>query len=290
MTESGIYVHNVVEKFSAVIPLINPESVDIVISTLSLSLEKYLFELSTHVDNVRLSNRQYLGIVANAQHLSGELLPTVIQNQLDNNNLQVGVDEVKSLQLRLHALYKDIKDSYCKFQANDIVNNPLRLDWGNTKYTMAIIDETNLAPSQKLIKLFEYLYSVATEVSKILGKDSVRPITSTILDQVLLGLTQGPFWKDEKNTRQDNKVCMFGEGGISQFVLDMKYTIEASGSFISEKARGAIIGAIERALTHYCLTTGVSPKKVLMDESWYRKAIKVTIETSKTLNNKLSTS
>jgi len=180
-------------------------------------------------------------------------------------------------------LYVDIKDSYCNFQADDIVNNSHRLDWGNTKYTMAI-DKANLVPSQKLIKLFEYLYSVATEVSMILRKDAVHPITSTILDKVLLGLTQGPFWKEEKNT----KLCIFSESGISQFILDMKYTIDASGPFITDIARTAITQAIERALIHYCLATGASPKTVLMDEAWYRNAIQTTLETSRTLNNKIT--
>jgi len=181
----------------------------------------------------------------------------------------------------MYALYDDIKNSYCTFLSNDLVNTSHRLDWGNMKYSMAIVDVTTLAPSEKLIKLFKYLHNVATEVKLLLGEDAVQPITSNILNGVLIGLTKGRFWKDEKESNR----CMFGEGGISQFVLDMKYAIEASGHFITDAVRHEINKTIERALFHFVSVTKIDPKKVLQDDSWYKRTIRKTIEKSKTLND-----
>jgi len=277
MTSSGIYVYNVVKKFIYILPLINSELVVVVVNTISFVIEKYLFELSTYLDTHTVSDEQYLAIVANAQYLSRQFNSVKQQREL-SPKLQETTKEDKE---RMHALYDDIKDSYCNFLSSDLVNSSHRLDWGNIKYSMAIIDETTLVPSEKLTKLFKYLHSVATQVKFLLGEDTVHPITSTILQRVLVGLTKGRFWKDEKETTR----CMFGEGGISQFVLDMKYAVEASGPFITETARTEINKAIERALFHFVSVTRIDPKKVLQDDSWYKRTIKKNIEKSKTLNN-----
>uniref|UniRef100_A0A6B2KYS5 Exocyst component Exo84 C-terminal domain-containing protein n=1 Tax=Arcella intermedia TaxID=1963864 RepID=A0A6B2KYS5_9EUKA len=278
ITESGVFVYNVVQKFSAVIPLVHPESSDVLASTLSSILEKYLFELSTLVDTVqsRLGNRHYLGIVSNAKHLSGELLSSIIDLQV-SNKLISSAEETKALQSRLHALYVDIQQQYCNYLANDIVNNPLRLDWGNTRYIM-MTEEGAPSPSLKIIKLFEYLFTVASEIQKILGKDDLKAVITSILDRVLLGLSQGPFWKDEKSSTP-----MFSAGGISQFVIDMKYAMEASGPFLTNPSKHALTQAIERALVHYCITSKASPKSVFMDDASYKLIMKATLEKFKSL-------
>jgi len=293
MTESGIFVYNVAEKFSAVLPLINTESVAVVFSTLSSILEKYFFELSGHVDNANLINKQYLAIIANAGHLSNELLSKVIQQHKDTRIRQeqllrlakekteetkdLAGEELKLLQARLTALYVDIKESYLKNTSNDIVNN--KLDWGNTKYDMGTVDEGTITPSLKFLKLFDYLHRMAAEVGATLGKDSVQDIISTVLERVLLGLTAGPFWNKESSRTES----MFSTGGICQFVLDMKFIIEASANFLTEKAKTEIKTSIERALVHYCLVTNTSPDKVLPEERWYKRAIRSTMATSNTL-------
>jgi len=66
--------------------------------------------------------------------------------------------------------------------------------------------------------------------------------------------------------------------------VKMKFILEASGTFLTDKAKAEIKKAIERALLHYCVITNEDPKKVLLEERWYKRAIRAAISNNNTLN------
>jgi hypothetical protein len=250
-----------------------------VVSTITKFLEKYLFDLSQIVENKipQLTDTQCLAIICNASYVKNELL-CFIRSYIEEK-IHRQVYELKQSAERLNLLSEDLRKFYCTFRANDILNNTL--NWNSSNYSHETFDESNASPSQNFIRMFEYLYTLGNDINRLIGPNSVKEIIQDILEQVACGLIDGlhiisninnipldlscgclvgHFWDNEKNRDKS----MFGENGIHQLILDMKFCLQAVGNFATAKTTNALKSVIERSLLHHCLATKVEdPSKFL---------------------------
>eukprot|EP01125_Pyxidicula_operculata_P014384 TRINITY_DN4787_c0_g1_i1.p1 TRINITY_DN4787_c0_g1~~TRINITY_DN4787_c0_g1_i1.p1 ORF type:complete len:714 (-),score=140.45 TRINITY_DN4787_c0_g1_i1:91-2232(-) len=139
MTESGIYVYNIlVERFRHAIPILNPESSGIVATVLNRVLENYMMEMLKLLEdkNIKLPYIKYLGIIANAVHVSNELVDQFIHHMDDVEGMDSAVEEVHEKCVVFRAIAAHTVKLFCETQAEDIVSDPTKLNWNNTKYDM----------------------------------------------------------------------------------------------------------------------------------------------------------
>ena len=68
----------------------------------------------------------------------------------------------------------------------------------------------------------------------------------------------------------------FGEGGLQQLILDMRFFLEASDEFSSTPTEDAINGIMDKAVLMYCKATG-KDTNVLKSDEWFNKRIVITM-------------
>jgi hypothetical protein len=251
LTESAIFISIYLRNFICdFFSVATTELVPSVVSTITKFLEKYLFDLSQIVENKipQLTDTQCLAIICNASYVKNELL-CFIRSYIEEK-IHRQVYELKQSAERLNLLSEDLRKFYCTFRANDILNNTL--NWNSSNYSHETFDESNASPSQNFIRMFEYLYTLGNDINRLIGPNSVKEIIQDILEQVACGLIDGlhiisninnipldlscgclvgHFWDNEKNRDKS----MFGENGIHQLILDMKFCLQAVGNFATAK-------------------------------------------------------
>jgi hypothetical protein len=165
-------------------------------------------------------------------------------------------------------------------KSRDLVHG--RLAWEAQSYPEDLIDEDSAEPGQKFIRLFEYMYRLGTDINSIIAQRLVRPMLGQIWEQgVRLMSADSLFWSKEQDTA---KKAMMGLGGLQQFVLDMKFCLQASNTYVTEDAKRILREMHERAVVNYCLSNNVfNPNEILKPEKWYTSIVKSAMLTLKAL-------
>lgn len=178
-----------------------------------------------------------------------------IQAQISNP-----VPDLEALKQRASAKALDIRTFFIEAKSRDIVHS--RLAWESSQYPEEVIDEDSAEPGQKFIRLFEYLYRLGTDINSIVAQRLVKPILGQIWEQaVMLMSADALFWAAEKETA---KKAMMGRGGLQQFVLDMKFCLQASNTYLTEPSKKLLREMHERAVINYCLASNVfDPNTIL---------------------------
>lgn len=174
----------------------------------------------------------------------------------------------------------EIRTFFVEAKSRDLVHG--RLAWEAQAYPEDHIDEDTAEPGSKFIRLFEYMYRLGMDINTIIAQRLVRPMLGQIWEQAVFLLSTDPlFWAKEAETA---KKAMMGAGGLQQFVLDMKFCLQASSTYITEDAKKTLREMHERGVINYCVSNNVfNPNDVLKPEKWYTSIVKSAMLTLKAL-------
>lgn len=272
VTESCRYVETMTSKFLAgVVSVWSQELVPTVIFTLVGLLEKYITDISrllrTQSD---LNDRQRLAIVANAYYIVNKV--TVQHSTTIEGQLKHVPTELVDFRKRLVTKLQEMKQHYAFATARSIVSE--QLDWEHSTYPMEVIDVENAAPSPNVVRVFEYLLgTLSNDITNAIGASEVKEFQTLLFSRIVDEMAIGPFWAREG----DKEESMFGgEGGLQQFILDMKFSQEACAPFRAPDILERTKALIDRAILNYCTAKKIfkDVEKILKDDSWEKKVIK----------------
>lgn len=275
VTESCRYVETMTQKFiSGIVSVWSQELVPTVIFTLVALLEKYITDISrllrTQSD---LNDRQRLAIVANAYYISNKVFAQL--SQTIEQQLKHMPPELTDFKKRLVTKVQEMKQHYAFATARSIVTDVL--DWEHSGYPMETIADNSAAPSPNIIRMFEYMLGqLATDISNAIGASEVKDFQTLLFSRIIDEMAIGPFWARES----DKEESMFGgEGGLQQFILDMKFAQEASSTFRAPDVPERIKALIDRAILNFCTAKKIfkNIEKILKDEGWEKKVIKAAL-------------
>lgn len=275
VTESCRYVETMAQKFiSGIVSVWSQELVPTVIFTLVSLLEKYITDISrllrTQSD---LNDRQRLAIVANAYYINGKVFQKL--SQTIEQQLKHMPGELTDFKKRLGTKVQEMKQHYAFATARSIVTDVL--DWEHSGYPMETLDSAHAAPSPNIVKVFDYLLGqLSNDITSAIGASEVKDIQTMLFSRIIDEMAIGPFWSRE----QDKEESMFGgEGGLQQFILDMKFCLEACAPFKAPDVAERIKALIDRAILNYCTAKKIfkNIETILKDEAWEKKVIKAAI-------------
>jgi uncharacterized protein YqiB (DUF1249 family) len=275
VTESCRYVESMAIKFiSGVVSVWSQELVPTVIFTLVALLDKYVTDISRLLRSQSdLNDRQRLAIVANAFYISNKV--TIHLSNTIEQQLKHVPTELADFRKRLAIKVQEMKQHYAFATARSIVTD--QLDWEHTTYPMEMIDNDNAAPSPNVVRVFEYLVSTLTvDITNAIGTSEVKEFQTLLFSRIVDEMGVGPFWARES----DKEESMFGgDGGLQQFILDIKFCQEACSPFKATDVPDRLKALIDRAILNYCTVKKIfkNIEKMLKDESWERKVIKRAI-------------
>lgn len=141
-----------------------------------------------------------------------------------------------------------------RFSGVQVDNMRALLCWSNIDYSFRQLDTAQARPSEKLQRLFAQAGALGDAASEHLGPAAARGLISEVLASVLQqDVLNDDFW--EKYAPEDS-VCGFGNGGVQQFVMDMRFAIAASaGVFAPESpVKEQLSQAVEKAVIAYCVS------------------------------------
>lgn len=275
VTESCRYVENMAMKFiSGVVSVWSQELVPTVIFTLVALLDKYVTDIARLLrSQTDLNDRQRLAIVANAFYISDKVL--VQLSKTIEQQLKHMPSELVDFKRRLNQKVQEMKQHYAFATARSVVCD--QLDWEHTTYPMETIDSENAAPSPNILRTFEYLVdALGTDISNAIGPNEVTEFQTLLFSRIVDEMAVGPFWTRES----DKEESMFGgQGGLQQFILDLKFSQEACAPFRAPDVSERIKALIDRAILNYCTAKKIfkNVEKILNEEAWERKTIKKAI-------------
>ena len=113
------------------------------------------------------------------------------------------------------------------------------------------------------------------------GEESSQTnLAGLLLEKIINRLIddEGNFWK---RVRED-PISVFGDQGINQFILDLKFTIEAAGEYLSKDCMKDLVRGIESATESY---TKERPDFTPKPDIWFKELIRGHILGAKTLRN-----
>eukprot|EP01122_Echinamoeba_exundans_P014955 TRINITY_DN690_c0_g2_i1.p1 TRINITY_DN690_c0_g2~~TRINITY_DN690_c0_g2_i1.p1 ORF type:complete len:932 (+),score=179.78 TRINITY_DN690_c0_g2_i1:156-2798(+) len=225
-----------------------------------------------------VADKQALAIVADAMYIADYFAPLVI-SQIQNQ-IATPVPDLEALRARVSEKALAIRTFFVEAKSRDLVHG--RLAWEAQSYPEDHIDEDSAEPGQKFIRLFEYMYRLGTDINSIIAQRLVRPMLGQIWEQAVRLMSADPlFWSKEQDTA---KKAMMGLGGLQQFVLDMKFCLQASNTYVTEDAKRILREMHERAVVNYCLSNNVfNPNEILKPEKWYTSIVKSAMLTLKAL-------
>jgi hypothetical protein len=276
VTESCRYVETMSMRFiNGVLSVWSQELVPTVIFTMVGLLEKYLTDISRLLRSQSdLNDRQRLAIVSNASYISTKVLPQLF-NAIEPQ-LKYIPNELADFRKRLTTKIQEMKQHYAFATARSIVCD--QLDWEHTTYPMESIDDASAAPSPNVVRVFEYvLGTLSTDITNAIGANEVKELQTLLFSRIVDEMGIGPFWSRES----DKEESMFGgEGGLQQFILDMKFCLEACAPFRAPDIADKIKALIDRGILNYCTAKKVfkNLEKILKDDVWEKKVIKAAIQ------------
>eukprot|EP01130_Rhizamoeba_saxonica_P013723 TRINITY_DN5894_c1_g1_i1.p1 TRINITY_DN5894_c1_g1~~TRINITY_DN5894_c1_g1_i1.p1 ORF type:complete len:706 (-),score=144.72 TRINITY_DN5894_c1_g1_i1:146-2263(-) len=277
LTGSGSFVYfNIKQSVSVLSKVAVRELVPTMTSKLVQQLNEYYIELTLAVCNyddetpklnAHIKDVQVLAIISDAYSISHQLLSKVVEEYDREDKLNIGdsVKLVTDMRTKAKNEYKNLISLYCRCRADGILARKFYRN--NTKLYGK--DEQPKEPSDNFSKLIsKFLYQLASDGLKILKRKLMISIITEILDHIIISLTEGDeFWKFDETDEE----CRFGEGGIIQYILDMKFIASASENCLSEQSEQLIKDTINRATTYYETKTG---QKINCEERWYDRRIK----------------
>ena len=243
-------------------------------------VEHYYGLLNSRILQGALTDKQGLAILQNGKCLQQQLVPALsrqLQRRLEvESRPAIGLSMTDKPQEH----YTGLCDAFATRRASDIVNG--KLNWPAMEYTADKLDKNTGQPSGKFLKLFDYLAHVMGLVANNLypeeeEEEEAPDIIGRILEEVALSLGEGDFWAFEEEEMEETEEKPDGstgksrieskfqkEGGLQQFIIDMRYMREAGGSLITDPAILSINDMIDRAVVAYCRFSKSDPRDVLM--------------------------
>lgn len=149
--------------------------------------------------------------------------------------------EFEKLMRKLQTHENRLLSLFCANRA-DIVLSKI-IDWHEKKYGMETLSGgDNSIPSKGFLDFFTFLSKLKPLITSAIGPRSVRAILTNVIEIVAMKITDPKHWE----------IATLGEGGLQQFVLDMKFFTEASSDYIPESSVTKINDCIDNALLIYC--------------------------------------
>lgn len=267
ITLSCKYLNTSLTKFiQGILSIWTSDLVSMVVSTFTSLVENYFLQisqiLSLHLD---LNDRQRLAMISNLSFILNSSIPRnieILQKQIGYTS-----SELIEFKKRCDLYFIDILNKYSKLSARNILESA---DWKSARYAFEEILNDNAKPSENISKLFDYLINTfPTQISKFVNKENVKQILNNIINNLVNEMSESPFWN------QDNGDVKFGQGGVQQFILDLKFLKEALADYKSENIAQKIQNMIEHATLNYCTQKQIfkDVQNQLKPESWNKKII-----------------
>ncbi|KAK1365817.1 Exocyst complex component EXO84A [Heracleum sosnowskyi] len=234
---------------------------------------------------------QQLTLLANALVLADELLPRAVSRfshfpQTDDgsrrgSDRQNRAPEQRELKKRLQRLVDQLRDSFCRQHALDLIFNEdgtVRLS-ADMYFNMDANSEDlpEWFPSPIYQELFGKATLVASMASDVfVGKDRFATILlMRLTETVILWLSDDQsFWEDIEQGPQT-----LGPLGLQQFYLDMQFVIlfASQGRYLSRHLHQVIKNIIGRAIDAVAATK-VDPYSLLPEDEWFTDVAQIAIE------------
>ncbi|KAG9146332.1 hypothetical protein Leryth_008020 [Lithospermum erythrorhizon] len=221
---------------------------------------------------------QQLALLANALLLGDELVPRaaiyLIDDPSKRNNDRQNRPEQRELKRRLQRMVDQLRDSFCRQQALDLIfteDGGVRL---SADMYLSIEEEPEWFPSPIYQELFMRLTLIANlSADMFVGRERfVTVLLMRLTETVILWLSddQG-FWEDIEQGPKP-----LGPLGLQQFYLDMEFVIlfTSQGRYLSRNLHQVIKKIIGRALEAVA-ATNIDPYSVLPEDDWFAEVAQI---------------
>jgi hypothetical protein len=98
------------------------------------------------------------------------------------------VKDIDKIELTLRSLYRRLQTLYCSKRAENTISNTLEWEKMTQSYCDKEIDEANACPNRKIVQFFAVLANLRSMISSMLNDRSVKPIITSIIEEVALRL------------------------------------------------------------------------------------------------------
>jgi hypothetical protein len=140
-----------------------------------------------------------------------------------------------------------------------------RLQWHLQDYSQSGTLPDEAEPAPKFVKFFMYLDELDASLRALSDVATTQQTLAHLVAAVAAALadTTGAFWRS----------ATFGSAGIHQFVLDMRFFIEAAGYF-ANCAEPLLARAIEAAMSSYARHND----EPVRGEQWFEQRVRESVE------------
>ncbi|EFA85069.1 exocyst complex subunit 8 [Heterostelium album PN500] len=259
LTESTIFLNTIIQRFANdICHITTVELIPVVSSSLQKIFKEYMSHLLTAMQK-DLNDSQAHAIISDAVFITEDLLFR-ISNRIEDA-LDRPINNLEMLKENLDGLFRRIRDEYAAKKAVEIVVNIMIWDEG----VYSIEEEIEPFP-KKFIKLSEYLETLSNSIQNNVNVESVIPITSRILSEIVVVISQ--------KLQTLGQSMSYGYGGLQHFVLEMKYLNTILGKYEVEQITYDIISSmIENAKTSYATANSFDPETVLKPKEEFDEVI-----------------
>uniref|UniRef100_A0A7S3DJE4 Uncharacterized protein n=1 Tax=Palpitomonas bilix TaxID=652834 RepID=A0A7S3DJE4_9EUKA len=132
-------------------------------------------------------------------------------------------------------------------------------------------------PTHAFQQLVVLLAKLATAVKASISAQACVQVVSSVIEEIgMQMLDEEVFWSSSHGGGSVDDG--FGEGGVQQFVLDVRFMLAACAGYVTERASEAFDSLVERALLQYCEETGQDFRTLLRDDKWFQEAIAIALK------------
>ncbi|KAL1808311.1 hypothetical protein ACET3Z_025301 [Daucus carota] len=258
--------------------------INMLINALPNSTETENLEGTGRLVQIAETEEQQVALLANSVVLADELLPPALSklsslSQTDDGSRR-GSDRQRELKKRLQRLVDQLRDSFCRQHALDLIFNEdgsVRLCADMYLSMDGRAEEPNWFPSPIYQDLFGKLTRVANIASDVfVGKDRFATILlMRLTETVILWLSNEQAFWDEIEGGQKS----LGPYGLQQFYLDMQFVIlfASRGRYLSRNLHQVIKNIIGRAIEAVAATK-IDPYSVLPEDEWFADVAQLAIK------------
>eukprot|EP01133_Synstelium_polycarpum_P013718 gene13718-16172_t len=258
LTESTIFLNTIIQRFANdLCHIVTLDMIPVISTTLGRLFKDFIGQLLVAIQR-KMKDNQSHAIISDAVFICEDLLFRIANKFEDVTGRRL--NNIDVLKESLDGSFQRIRDEYAANKATEVVHSIM--SWDEDIYRT----EEEIDPNpKKFVKLAEYLDVLTTTIQTNINVESVLPIISRVIAEIVVIMSQTMMGRD---------ASAFGYGGLQHYVLEMRYLSTIAGKYPFEVITfESITNMIEHAIKVYAAANGYDPETVVKPNEFFTAII-----------------